>query len=226
MEVSRWKKWLSYISPIQLEATTSAYNPELTVMLDRGRLQLLSGNAIYSWDDLYHNFTRAFAHLEPENYPYKDVLLLGLGLGSIPYILEKVHHCKYHYTAIEWDEAVSELADRYTFSRLKSSVEIVTADASVFVEICEETFDMVIIDLFEDNKTPEVFETPYFLDDCLRLLNPGGMLLVNRLSRTKADAVQSERYFEDVFKAALPDAYCIDTEGNYILCWVSGAPMA
>jgi spermidine synthase len=219
MEISRWKKWLSYVSPIQLEERTSEYNPELTVMLDRGRLQLLSGNAIYSWDDLYHNFTKAFAQIKPEQYPYQDVLLLGLGLGSVPYILEKVHQQKYHYVAVEWDEAVSELADRYTFSRLKSSAEIITADAAVFVDICEEMFDMVIIDLFEDNKTPEIFETPDFLQACAARLNPGGMLLINRLSRTKTDAVHSERYFEDVFKTELPGAYCIDTDGNFILCW-------
>jgi predicted membrane-bound spermidine synthase len=219
MEISLWKKWLSYISPIQLEATTSEYNPELTVMLDRGRLQLLSGNAIYSWDDLYHNFTKAFDELKPEQYNYQDVLLLGLGLGSVPYILEKKHGLHYYYTAVEWDEAVSELADRYTFSRLKSAAEIITTDAAIFVEICEATYDMVIIDLFEDNKTPDVFETTEFLEDCIRLVNPGGMILVNRLSRTHADAVHSQRYFDEVFKQSLPDADYIDTDGNLILYW-------
>ncbi len=219
MEIPLWKKWLSYISPIQVEEAASEHNPELTVMLDRGRLQLLSGNAIYSWDDLYHNFTKAFEVLQPEQYPFENVLVLGLGLGSVPFILEKKHRCKYHYTAVEWDEAVSELADRYTFSRLDSSVEIITADASVFVEVCQETFDMVIVDLFEDNRTPEAFETTHFLQDCAALLNSGGLLLVNRLSRTRSDAVKSERYFNDVFKAELPTGYVIDTNGNHILCW-------
>jgi spermidine synthase len=219
MKIPFWKRWLSYLTPIRLEETASEYNPELTVMLDRGRLQLLSGNAIYSWDDLYHNFTRAFVQLQPEKLGYQDVLLLGLGLGSVPYILEKKHQQKYHYTAIEWDEAISELADRYTFSRLESSVEIITADAVVFVEVCEDTFDMVIVDLFEDNQTPEVFETKDFLADCVSLLKPGGLLLVNRLSRSKVDAVKSERYFEHVFKPTLDNAYVIDTNGNHILCW-------
>ena len=94
MEIPFWKRWLSYLTPIRLEESASEYNPELTVMLDRGRLQLLSGNAIYSWDDLYHNFTRAFTQLQPENLGYQDVLLLGLGLGSVPYILEKKHQQK------------------------------------------------------------------------------------------------------------------------------------
>ena len=111
------------------------------------------------------------------------------------------------------------MADRYTFSRLESSVEIVTADAVIFVEVCEDTFDMVIVDLFEDNQTPEVFETKVFLADCVSLLKPGGLLLVNRLSRSKVDAVKSERYYEHIFKPTLHDAYMIDTDGNHILCW-------
>lgn len=219
MDIPAWKKWLSYFTPVRLEEATSEHNPELTVMLDKGRLQLLSGNAIYSWDDLYHNFTRAFDQLKPEQESYKEVLLLGLGLGSVPYILEKKHQTRYYYTAVEWDEAVSELADRYTFSRMDSPVEIVTADASIFVEICSETYDMVIVDLFEDNKTPEVFETPEFLSACADLVNPGGLLLINRLSKERQDKVKSERYFDHVFSPGLPGAYIIDTNGNLILCW-------
>jgi hypothetical protein len=57
------------------------------------------------------------------------------------------------------------------------------------------------------------------LADCVALLKPGGLLLVNRLSKSKVDAVKSERYFEHVFKPTLPDAYMIDTNGNHILCW-------
>ena len=219
MPVPIWKKWFSYLKPITLEETGSYQNPELTVMLDRGRVQLLSSDAIYSWDDLYHNFTRAFDAIQPEKRNYSEVLILGLGLGSVPYILEKKHRQKYHYTAVEWDEAVVTLADKYTFSRLESSVETITADAAVFVEICEEDFDMVIVDLFEGTRIPGVFEKNDFLQHCAGLVRPGGILLVNRLSRTQFDKVGTQRYYEDVFQPAFENAWTIDTDGNTILCW-------
>jgi len=219
MHLPIWKKWLSYITPVRLESASSDHNPELTVMLDRGRVQLLSGDAIYSWDDLYHNFTKAFDKIGPAQYGYQDVLLLGLGLGSVPFILEKRHGLKYHYTAVEWDEAVIELADRYTFSRLESSIEMVTADAAVFVEICEEDFDMIIIDLFEDSRMPAEFESPEFLEACTSMLRPDGLLLINRLSRTHQDRVRSDRYYENTFQKNLHGAWFIDTDGNMILCW-------
>ncbi|MBK8426044.1 MAG: hypothetical protein IPL27_08815 [Lewinellaceae bacterium] len=84
MKIPRWKKWLSHLTPITIEETASEHNPELTVALSRGRLQLLSGDAIYSWDDLYQNFIIAFDHLKIDEEPFEDVLILGLGLGSIP----------------------------------------------------------------------------------------------------------------------------------------------
>ncbi len=218
MQIPWWKKWISHLTPLTLEETGSEQNPELTVNLDRGRVQLLSGDAIYSWDDLYRNFDIAFEELHLEQYPFEDVLLLGLGLGSIPVLLEQKYGRNYRYTAVEWDETVTDLALRYTLSRLKSPVDIVTADAEVFIDVCQDTFDLLIVDLFEDDLTPPQFETPEFLESCDDLLRPGGMLLFNRLHGAPKDKVAAERFFERTFKKIFPDSWTIDTQGNWILC--------
>ncbi|MCC6460268.1 MAG: fused MFS/spermidine synthase [Saprospiraceae bacterium] len=217
MRIPVWKKWISYVLPVTLETASSAQNPELAVMLDRGRLQLLSGNAIYSWDDLYHNFTIAFGSLDIEERPFSDVLVLGLGLGSVPFILEKLYEQQYHYTAVEWDETVAGLAAKYTFSRLDSPVDIITADAEVFIQVTEEMFDMVIVDIFEDDRTPDQFETTEFLQACAERLNPKGLLLYNRLHNSARNQVVTERFYEDVFKKVFPQAWMIDTGGNWVL---------
>lgn len=223
MNIPWWKKWLSYLRPQVLETAESEQNPELFVLLYRGRFQLLSGNAVYSWDDLYHNFNVAFGRLDLQKRDYHDVLLLGLGLGSVPFILEKVYHRRYHYTAVEWDETVGELAARYTLSRLDSPVELVTADAAVFVEICEEQFDMVIVDIFEDDQTPPQFRTPDFLRQCAGLLRTGGLLLFNCLHNRPHERSTTRRFFEQVFRSVFPAAEAIDTQGNWILWHEAGA---
>lgn len=211
---------LSHLVPLTIEETGSEQNPELSVVLDKGRLQLLSGDAIYSWDDLYKNFLVAFDRLRIDERGVEDVLVLGLGLGSIPYMLEKIFHRSYRYTAVEWDEIVSELAAKYTLSRLSSPVTVITADAEVFVQVSEERYDLVIVDIFEDELTPPQFETPAFLSGCRALLRPGGLLLFNRLHGGNA-AVRSvtERFFERNFKDIFPEAWAIDTGGNWILCY-------
>jgi spermidine synthase len=212
-----FQKFRSYFRPITIESVSSEQNPELEVVLSNGRLQLLSGNAIYSWDDLYRNFTVAFDQIDLDKRNIDEVLILGLGLGSIPFILEKKHHKNYHYTAIEWDEEVANLALKYALPRLKSSIDVVTADAEIFVEVCEEKFDLLIVDIFEDELVPPQFETDYFLEDCVELLNPKGVLLFNRLHNNQADKVAAERYYKDVFSKVLTNTKVIDTNGNWIL---------
>lgn len=86
-------------------ATGSEHNPNLEVAIHKGRLQLLSDNAIYSWDDLYDNFRKAFEHLNIKDQQLKEVLVLGAGRPLIPLMLEKTFHQKdCYFTAIEIDE--------------------------------------------------------------------------------------------------------------------------
>ncbi len=219
MHIPVWKKWLSHLIPVTLEEASSEQNPELSVILSQGRVQLLSGDAIYSWDDLYKNFLVAFDRLKIDERKIEDVLLLGLGLGSIPYMLEKVFNRNYHYSAVEWDETVAHLAVKYTLSRLESPIEIITADAEVFVQVTEEQFDLLIIDIFEDEITPPQFCTEEFLQACAALLRPGGLLLFNRLHGEDVSIQQvTERFFERRFRNVFPEAWAIDTKGNWILC--------
>jgi predicted membrane-bound spermidine synthase len=224
MHLPRWKNWLSYLFPLTLERTGSDKNPELTVVLAQGRLQLLSGNAIYSWDDLYRNFVIALGEIELEKREEADVLLLGLGLGSIPYILEKVYHRDYRYTIVEWDETVAELASRYTLSRLDSPIDVVNGDARVFVEVTDELYDLVIVDIFEDDFTPAPFEEDEFLHACDARLRPGWLLLFNRLHGIKQDKEKTGVFFAETFKRVFPGAWFIDTQGNWILVHRKAAP--
>ena len=217
MRIPFWKKWISHFQPLTLETASSEYNPELAVVLDRGRLQLLSKNAIYSWDDLYHNFTIAFGTLDLEDRQINEVLVLGLGLGSVPYILEKLYERDYQYTAVELDGQVAALAAKYTFPRLSSPVEMVTADAGIFVQLASDQFDMIVVDIFEDDRTPDTFETTAFLEACSARLRTGGLLLYNRLYNTSQNIRSTEHFFYNGFRSVFPDAWKIDTGGNWVL---------
>lgn len=87
--VSLFQRLKSWFVPVILEDSSSELNPFLAVAMYKGRLQLISGNAIYSWDDLYDNFFTAFGKLDIRTRAPHTALILGGGLGSIPYMLEK-----------------------------------------------------------------------------------------------------------------------------------------
>lgn len=213
-----WKRWLSYLSEQHLESTASEYNPHLHVTLNRGRLQLSADQAIYSYSDLYANFRLAFERLDFSRVPDGSrVLLLGLGLASIPEMLEKKFRRQYYYTAVEIDEVIIELASDYILPTLRSPIDIICANALTYVELIEERFDMICMDIFQDALVPADFETEEFLQRLQRLLQPGGILLFNRLAATKADRAHSQRYYQEVFHRVIPDSRRLRLVGNYML---------
>ena len=158
VSVPTWKKALSYLTEIRLEETSSEYHSILAVNLSKGRFQLCCEKAIYSYDDKYDNFKLSFEQLK-FNPNWSRVLLLGLGLASVPYMLEKVFSKKYDYTAIELDEVVAHLAQKYTLSRLDSSMQVVIADAKIYLELDNENYDMIVMDIFAEDIIPNKFET-------------------------------------------------------------------
>ncbi|MBL7829964.1 MAG: fused MFS/spermidine synthase [Saprospiraceae bacterium] len=213
--IPSWKKYFSYIFPIKIESSSSVYNPLLVVNLTKGRLQLLTENAIYSYDDLYDNFDAAFSQLNISDV--KEVLVLGLGLGSIPYLLEKKYRLQTNITAIEIDEEIIHLASKYSLHRLNNHIDCVCADAEIFLESTDEKFDLICMDVFEDESIPSQFLSSDFLEMIRERLNPNGIFLFNHLATTGADKDIAKKYFVDVFTKSFRNASIIPTNHNFIL---------
>lgn len=218
MPIPAWKYWLSYLTEVMLEETSSTYNPVLEVSLKRGQFALSTANAIYSYGDRYVNFSRTFDRMHWASLPGQEVLLLGLGLGSIPYMLEKNYRQAFYYTAIDIDEVVIGLADKYLLANLKSNIQSICADAEIFVAVSpDETYDLICVDLFSDDQIPEPFKQADFQDELARILSPGGLVLYNCLAFTPQDRAASELFFNTVFLAAFPQACMIPLDNNLIL---------
>lgn len=212
-----WKIWLSHLAEIHIESASSEYNPHLYVSLRRGRYQLSTAKAIYSYADLYDNFVKAFQMIDLDRIPGKEVLLLGFGLGSIPVILEKTMQRDFYYTAVEVDEAVIDLASRYTLPDLESSIELICADAYAFVMQSEGQYDLICMDVFIDDTVPSSFETLEFIEQVKQLLSPGGVLLYNRMTAFEKDRAQTSRFYKNTFLPIFPEGTYIEARGNWIL---------
>jgi spermidine synthase len=208
MNVPHWKRWLSYLFELPLEQSGSPYNPVLEVSIKRGQFRLSTANAIYSYGD----------RMDWSKLPGQEVLLLGLGLGSIPYMLEKTYQKELYYTAVDIDEEVMRLADKYLLHTLKSPIEQVCADAAVFVAVSpDETYDLICVDLFDDDRIPEEFAQPAFLEELSRILRPNGLILYNCLAFTPDERRESERFFNEVFRAVFPQAKALYVGDNLVL---------
>ena len=217
MKIPRWKHWLSHLWEMPLESAASPLNPDLKLGLRRGQLCLSTPNAIYSYGDLYDNFSKSFNQINLGRHGISEVLILGFGLGSIPYMLENVFHKKYRYTGVEADEAIVHWASKYVLPGLASPVEIRMGDALVFAQTCERKFGLICMDIFLDNVVPEEFETIDFLQDLRRILSENGVLLFNRMTFGEADKKQALDFFEKKFRKVFPEGKYIDLGGNWML---------
>lgn len=211
-----WKRALSYLMAWHIETVESDINTFLKVTLLRGQYQLCSANAIYSYGLRYDNFVKAFERVRVLERPVEEVLVLGLGLGSVPLILEDMG-AAYAYTAVEIDEAVIHLASKYTLPQLTSPLELHCADAFAYVMRQSREFDLICMDVFLDDKVPQDFESAALLGGLRDLLAPGGLLMYNRLAATPADVAATKRFYEEHFLPVFPEGSYLDVGGNWML---------
>ncbi len=214
--VSWWQRLMSHFVEIELEKRTSRHNKTLIVSLVQNRYQLSTAKSVYSFDDLYLNFRKAFREIR---LPAEgaEVLVLGAGLASVPLILEKSFERRYRYTLVELDELIIELASKYTLPRLDSPVQMVHADAEHYVKIARQRFDLVIVDLFVEDVVPTYFSSEAGCEAVRDLLGVRGLVLCNRLYATIKDKEQTECFYDSVFRMVYRDALRLDVGGNWIL---------
>jgi len=199
-----------------LEQTSSYYNPYLEVLLVEGRHQLVTEDAIYSFDDKYINFDQTFKKLNWLKFSNKRVLVLGLGLGSVILLLEKKYDQQMDYTAIEVDPEICRLCSKYTLDSIDSFVEVIPSEAMEFLSTDAEQYDLIIMDIFQSGDIPLKFQSESFITLLKGHLKADGLLLYNRLNITK-EHKQENVTFSPIMEAAFPDMTTLEIKDNLMI---------
>ncbi|MBK8722921.1 MAG: fused MFS/spermidine synthase [Saprospiraceae bacterium] len=215
MKPNFFQKCLSFIKEVPLETRTSEFNEVLHVSLIKNTLQLCSKNAIYSYGEKYDNFYKTFVAIPEKLEKVESVLVLGLGLGSIPYMLEEKLDYDFDYTFVEIDEEVIDLANEYTLQYLESMQQTFCADAYIFLQQFAQKHDMICVDIFLDDIIPDTFKKTDFLQLCKKRLNKKGFVLYNFLTINDQDIENAKAFFE-LFKTVFPKSSYKDVGGNWI----------
>lgn len=205
--VSPWTYYLSYLREITLESFYSDKNGHIELFLRKGHLMLCAENAIYSYDEKYENFVCAFDQLDAYYLKgLQNVLVLGMGLGSIPLILEQQYGHDFNFTLVEYDEDIADLAQTYSLPRIEGHTEIVIADALAYMQLNERKFNLICIDLFKDKDIPEKFLTASFLQQCSKAMTEQGLVLMNTPGNNMQESRSSEVFCNDCFRKVFPKA--------------------
>ncbi len=210
-----YKRLFSYLKDVHIESTSSDYNEVLDLYLVKGRYQLCTEKAIYSYADKYDNFAKVFDTIDLQKI--ENVLILGLGLASIPYIFEQIHHKYFSYNGVEIDDEVIYLASRYVLDDLKSNIEVINTDAYTYMCLNQTKYDLICMDVFVGDSIPEELESIEYLTMINDALSKDGLLIYNRLFLNESDIKATTLFYENVFSKLFPLSKAIDTGGNKML---------
>ncbi len=147
----------------------------------------------------------------------RSALVLGLGGGSMARFLRH-HFPDCETTAVEVSEAVADIARRYFLVPPDSDgFRLVLGDAARYVAECDRRFDLILVDVFESDRTIDVFASSEFFDACRRLLSPGGVASVNVLVDGELEGLSLSKRFRRSFRGAVSRCGC--RSGPTWCCW-------
>ena len=101
--------------------------------------------------------------------------------------------------------------------KLSSPTQLICADAELWMNQCQEQFDLITVDLFLDDVIPVVFEQIKFLEGLKKILSPKGILLYNRLAYTPNDVEKARAFYNEKFASVFNSGQYLEVKGNWIL---------
>ncbi|MGO3184111.1 MAG: fused MFS/spermidine synthase [Aequorivita sp.] len=170
------KKILSYIWPTT-RRFSSEINGTLEVTYVNGKKILDTENANYSYGSLQKILEKGLTKVDLKSV--ENLLLLGMGGGSIIKSLRETFEYKNNIVAVEIDPEIIKLAKDEFGVSASERLQIIEGDAFEYVKISEKNFQLIIIDLFIDINVPPIFYKKEFCNNVSKLLHKNGYIIFN-----------------------------------------------
>jgi spermidine synthase len=182
------RKLLSYFIPINVYKRNSSLSKSLEVSWNNGELVLDSKNTNYSYGSLQRILRKGLKFIGFERIRnFESVLILGVAGGSVIKTLVEEIKFKGKITGVEIDKSIIDIANLYFELDKIPNVEIVIDDAFEYVLKTKKTYDLIIIDIFQDTKMPNFLFQDFFVNRINSLLNLNGFILFNTMVISKSD---------------------------------------
>lgn len=181
----------------------SPFNGELTVVRDlawgthiKGGGLTQSGGVAYTiWNTTLKNVAKKGER--------KNVLILGLGGGSIARITKRLWP-EAKVRGVDIDPVIVELGKKYL--KLPVAVDIVISDVTAFLKKDKGTYDLICVDLYQGDTYPPEFESEAFIESVKKHLSVSGIAVFNRLyyGEKRSLAYKFQKKLEQTFSEVSP----------------------
>ncbi len=195
-------KLISWLYPIQLKKAKGELGHTLEVNVSNGKVVLDTSHVNYSYGALQEVFDYAFTRSDLYDMEIRSALILGFGSGSVSLLLHTKCDPEIEVTGVEFDQEVIRLAKEYFPEARSKKVNIVHGTAEHFVENSEDIYDLVVIDVFLEDKVPVSVQAIPFLQHVKSLLSKNGKVYFNKMkiARDAIDTYQLEKNLRAVFR--------------------------
>lgn len=179
----------------QTQSYASEYSGRVEVTQFWGKKTLDSANANYSYGLLQKVVEHGLSKVNLQEV--ESVLLLGMGAGCIIQSLRNKFAWKGIISAVEVDPIIIDIAEKEFGIKGSEQLQIICADAVEFVQNSKETYDLIIVDLFIDNKVlKRVFQADFYKKiDKMRARNASVIFNLGMTENDHKQAAALRTYF-------------------------------
>jgi len=203
----------SYFRLQDVASFRSYYHQELSVKYVQGRYILNGQRVNYAFGSLHDFFVKAFDYLELPYAKTNNVLILGFGVGDVAHILINKKP-DLEITGVELDPVMLDIAHEYfEFDQIAPLTTLYWQDVYEFAQATGQTFDLIVLDVFNEDEVPEKLYNEVFLKNLRKMLNKKGTVFFNHLSDRKSLKKKSQMLQKSLEKKVGP-TFPLTVSGN------------
>lgn len=172
---------------------------------------------------------QAMEKVKSKKLKIKSALILGLGGGTLAYLLEKFYTPE-RIDGIEFDKEVINIGKKYFYLNSLEKLNVIHDDAVKWIHSRSQQkipearkYDVIFMDVFQVEVTPLSCETTDFFEKNARLLKKGGLLSLNKIFHRQNSEQEIESYLNDkirpYFKKVIYDRYQKSLGLDNVLIW-------
>lgn len=189
------KRILSYFTPITILKKESNISKSFEVTWNDGKLVLDTENTNFSYGSLQKVLKKGLFEIGIEEIQNaKNILLLGVAGGSVIQTLVNDFNFKGKITGVDIDEEIIEIGRLYFDLDTFENLEIIISDAEVFVKNNADKYELIIIDIFQDNVMPDFLFEVSFINNLKKRLGHNGNILFNTIVFDRNDVERNKKY--------------------------------
>ena len=170
------KRLLSYLYPIT-KKIKSKYSDTLEITWYNGKKHLNTKNANYSYGSLQQILKFGLKQIQLKTV--ENILVLGLGGGSVIETLRKDFNYKKQIYGVDIDPVIIDLAKEEFSLKTDQNLKIICQDAVDFLDETHLNFDLIIIDIFIDTEVPNFVLEEHFWTAILKTASAKHQIIFN-----------------------------------------------